>query len=37
MKLMTKAIEKKIPNLYGQSGKDARVYAKFFTPWTHWT
>jgi hypothetical protein len=34
MKLMTKEIEKKIPEL----GKgDGRVYAKFFTPWAQWT
>ena len=37
MILMTKAIEKKIPNLYGQSGMDARVYLKLFTPWSNWT
>jgi len=34
MKLMTKAIEKKIPALYAQDGKgeDATVYVKFFNP-----
>ena len=37
MKLITKAIEKKIPNLYGQSGMDARVYLKLFTPDSNWT
>ena len=37
MILMTKAIEKKIPNLYGQSGMDARVYLKLFTPDSNWT
>lgn len=39
MKLMTKAVERKIPELYTQEGKgdDARIYVKFFTPWTSWT
>ncbi len=39
MKLMTKAIEQKIPALYEQESKgdDARVYVKFFTPWSNWT
>jgi hypothetical protein len=39
MKLMTKAIEQKIPALYEQESKGdgARVYVKFFTPWSNWT
>ncbi len=39
MKLMTKEIERKIPALYSQESKgdDARIYVKFFTPWTSWT
>ena len=38
MKLMTKAILKKIPPLYGQEDvKDKIVHVKFFTPWTSWT
>ena len=39
MKLMTKDIERKIPALYSQEckGDDARVYVKFFTPWSNWT
>ena len=34
MKLLTKAIEKKLPALYAQDGKgtDAMVFAKFFNP-----
>jgi hypothetical protein len=37
--LITKAIAKKIPSLYGQDGKgkDAIAFVKLFTPWTHWT
>ncbi len=39
MKLMTKEIEHKIPALYSQESKGdaARVYVKFFTPWSNWT
>lgn len=40
MKLMTKAIEKALPNLYANENKTADkvlVPVKFFTPWTHWT
>ena len=40
MKLMTKEIEKKIPALYSQDGKDpkdVRIAVKFFTPWSNWT
>ena len=38
MKLLTKEIRKKIPAIYAQDGKEnPTVYAKFFTPWSHWT
>ena len=39
MKLLTKEIGSKIPNLYGQEGKgeDAVAYIKFFLPGTRWT
>jgi hypothetical protein len=39
MKLMTKAILKRIPNLYEQDGKgkDATVHVKFFCPWGSYT
>ena len=39
MKLLTKALEKKLPALYAQDGKGdkALAYVKFFTPWTNWT
>ena len=39
MKLLTKAIRKKLPGLYGQEGKgdDAIVHIKFFTPDAQWT
>jgi hypothetical protein len=40
MKLMTKAIEKRIPELRGQDGKsweETTVYAKFFNPVGHAT
>lgn len=39
MKLMTKEILSKIPALYEQDGKgdDAKVFVKFFTPWSNWT
>ena len=37
MKLMTKAILKRIPPLYGQEDvKDKVVHVKFFTAWTNW-
>ena len=40
MKLMTKAIEKKLPKFYThQNAEPANVLVpvKFFTPWTNWT
>ena len=39
MKLLTKALEKKLPALYSQEerGKDATIHAKFFTPDSNWT
>mgnify|MGYP006297162987 FL=1 len=39
MKLLTKAIAKKIPALYSQESKgdDAIAYAKLFTPDNNWT
>jgi len=39
MKLITKEIGNKIPNLYEQEGKgeEAIVYVKFFLPGTRWT
>lgn len=39
MKLLTKALAKKIPALYAQDGKgqDAIAYAKFFTPDANFT
>ena len=39
MKMMTKAIERRIPKLYEQDGKgkDAVVHVKFFCPWNQWT
>jgi hypothetical protein len=39
MKLLTKALLKKLPALYSQDGKgdEAVVYAKFFTPDSNWT
>jgi hypothetical protein len=40
MKLITKAIEKSTPVLYGTEDvdiADKRVTAKFFTPWSNWT
>ena len=39
MKLLTKAILKKIPALYAQDGKglDAIAYVKFFNPCGNWT
>ena len=39
MKLLTKALEKKLPAIYAQDGKgdNAKAYVKFFAPWTNWT
>ena len=38
MKLLTKDIRKRLPKLYAQEHvADAKVYVKFFTPWTGWT
>jgi len=40
MKIITKAIMKKVPKLMTQSeGKteDLMLYIKLFTPWTNWT
>ena len=39
MKLITKKIQKKLPELYSQEGKnnDMVAYVKYFCPWNHWT
>jgi hypothetical protein len=39
MILLTKEIREKIPKLYSQEklGDKAKIYAKFFTPWSNWT
>jgi hypothetical protein len=39
MKILTKEIRNKIPNLYSQEdkGDDAIVYVKFFSPSSSWT
>ena len=40
MKLMTKEIEKNIPDLYSQDNKDPKdikIAVKFFTPWGSWS
>ena len=38
MKLMTKAIEKKLPKLHSQEKiKDPTVRVKYFCPWNSWT
>lgn len=40
MKLLTKTILSKLPNIGEQSHKELSeiiLYAKFFTAWTHWT
>jgi hypothetical protein len=40
MKLLTKAIEKKLPKLYANENKSPdqiKVPVKFFTPWSNWT
>ena len=39
MKLLTKALERKLPALYSQDdrGKNAVIHAKFFTPDSNWT
>ena len=38
MKLLTKAIEKKLPALNSQDGKglEQKAVVKFFTPWSNW-
>jgi hypothetical protein len=38
MKLMTKAVEARIPALYSQEkNPNPTAQAKFFTPWSNWT
>lgn len=39
MKLLTKAIRKRLPALYSQDGKgkNAVIWVKFFCPWNNWT
>jgi len=40
MKLLTKAIEKKLPKLYANeklTPDQVKVRVKFFTPWSNWT
>lgn len=38
MKLLTKALIKKLPKIYEQQNlKDQKVYIKLFTPWSNWT
>lgn len=40
MKLLTKEIEKLLPKLYSQDGKNpanVKIVVKFFAPWTNWT
>lgn len=38
MKLLTKEIKRRLPELYKQEGiKDPMVYVKYFTPWGNWT
>lgn len=39
MMLLTKEIQKSIPELYAQDGlgEEAKIYVKFFTPWSNWT
>ena len=37
MKLMTKAIRDEFKKTGRQEGDDAKVIAKFFTPWSNWT
>jgi len=40
VKLVTKELHAKFPNLYANEKKqanDVKVIAKFFTPWTKWT
>ena len=34
MKLLTKALEKKLPAIHSATNK---AYVKWFTPWTNWT
>jgi len=38
MKLLTKALKKKLPKLYSQDNiKDPTAQVKFFCPWNQWT
>lgn len=40
MKLLTKTIEKKLPNMYETEDtptQDKVVHVKYFCPWNHWT
>ena len=40
MKMLTKAIAKKLPAMYATENVDApdkTIFVKFFTPWTSWT
>lgn len=38
MKMLTKAIEAKLPPLYAnEEVDDPTIQVKFFTPWTSWT
>jgi len=38
MKMLTKALEKKLPALYSQEDvEDPNVIVKFFCPWNQWT
>lgn len=40
MKMMTKEIERRMPKLYSQDGKnkdDIKIIVKFFCPWNQWT
>ena len=38
MKLLTQEILRAVPALYGQEdrGREAKVHAKYFTPWSNW-
>jgi hypothetical protein len=39
VRLLTKALEARLPALYAQDGRgdEAMAYVKFFTPWSNWT
>lgn len=38
MQLLTKQIEKSLPELYATECEENPIaWVKFFTPWTHWT